>query len=334
MKRFVATALALVLPAVALAQGAKPAAAPAGPQGVLFDKVVAAIGDEAITLQEVQQRASSARNPLAEVIAGTPGAEGNAGLQAALDDLVAERLILGEAKKLEISIPDNEVDRHVKGIMEQNGWTDSDLENAIKMLGFRDVPAYRDHARRELTKSQVIRVKVGSKVRITDREVDEEFNRQFRGGKEEEEIHLWHIAFLIPEEVDVPGLRAILAKAEEVQAMAAEGKRDFEDLAREFGQDGSAPRGGDIGWIPRGRLQPGFEAAAFALKDGEVSRVVQSQMGFHVLRVSERRWVPIKDPEDAKRRIRYELSERALDKLYREWVKELKANGSVTIKGL
>lgn len=302
-------------------------------EAVLLDRVVAFIGDDAITLHEVRKRAEAARNPVAGAATGDAAGQ-DVTLVAALDDLLDERLILAEATKLGIQASDAEVDRHVQGIMDQNEWSKDDFVSAVRMLGFQDVAAYRAHARKELIKSQVLRLKVGAKVRVTDREVEEAFLREYAGGTAETEVHLWHIFFPIQEDVDADGLRLLIDRAAGVQRMAASGERPFEDLAREFGGDGSAAKGGDVGWFPRGRLQASLEDAAFALPDGKVSGVVQSAAGFHVLRVTGRRQVPITDPEEAKARIRYELTEQGFAREYKAWVRTLRASGRIVVRPL
>ena len=321
--------LAGILPALVAALPA--AAQPAG--AVRLDRVVAYIGDEAITLHDVRKRAEAARNPVAGAAAGDAAGE-RVTLGAALDDLVDERLILAEATKLGIQASEEDVDRHVQGIMDQNEWSKDDFASAVKMLGFPDIAAYRAHARKELVKSQVLRLKVGAKVRVSDREIEEAFLREYAGGTAETEVHLWHIFFPIPEDVDADGLRALVDLATRVQRMAAAGERPFEDLAREFGGDGSASRGGDVGWFPRGRLQASLEEAAFALPDGGISGVVQSAAGFHVLRVTGRRQVPIGKPDEAKARIRYELTERGFEREYKAWVRSLRASGRIVVRPL
>ena len=332
---FVLVLGAVVVPGLCSAQAAAPASpSPKAAAAALveFDRVVASVGTEAITLSEVRDRAKSARNAVAEAVTSSPAPQGDA-LKTALDDLVAERLVLAEARKLNLEVPEADVDKHVAGIKEQNGWSQDDFVAAVKMLGFADVTAYRDHARRELMKSQVLRVKVGSKVRITDLEVDEEFARRHPGNTDEE-VHLWHIALLVPDAATVEAIDALARKAREIQAVAAAGSRTFEDLAKEFGMDGSAQRGGDVGWFTKGKLQAALENTAFALRDNEISPVVQSSVGFHVLRVTERRRVPLADAEEAKRRIRFELSEAAFARLYVDYVKELKASGRVIVRPL
>ena len=232
---------------------------------------------------------------------------------------------------MNLEVPDSDVDKHVAGIREQNGWSEDDFVAAVKMLGFVDVKSYRDHARRELMKSQVLRLKVGSKVRITDREIDEEFARRHPGNTDSE-VHLWHIALLVPDSATVEQIDALARKAREIREAAVSGGKGFEELAKEFGMDGSAQRGGDVGWFTKGKLQAALENTAFALSDNEISQVVQSSVGFHVLRVTERRRVPLADADEARRRIKYELSEAAFARLYVEYVKELKASGRVVVR--
>ena len=78
------------------------------------------------------------------------------------------------------------------------------------------------------------------------------------------------------------------AKAEEVLKRARAGE-DFAKLAQEFGSDGTKDKGGDLGWFGHGQMDPDFEKAAYALKPGEISEIVQTRFGFHLIKLEERK---------------------------------------------
>jgi hypothetical protein len=78
------------------------------------------------------------------------------------------------------------------------------------------------------------------------------------------------------------------AKAEEV-LKRARGGEDFGKLAQEFGSDGTQDKGGDLGWFGHGQMDPDFEKATYALKPGEISDVVQTRFGFHIIKLEDRK---------------------------------------------
>lgn len=301
-------------------------------QGFVVDTVVATVGTDVITQYDVRKRMQITSTPLASIMAGGTGMEDeSAQFKQALDDLISDMLVLKEARKSGITVPAEEVDSHVDQLKKRNNWTDSDFAVAVGMLGFEGVDAYRAHASNELLKSKVLRMKIGGRITVSDREVQEIFDARYEGGKTEEEIHLAHIAIPIPDDVTDDGIRELLRQASEIRKIAARGEKPFDELARTFGRDSTAARGGDVGWFPVGRLQPSLEEAAFGLQDGEISDVVQSSFGFHILTVLERRRVPLRDAEEAKRRIKWELSEVAFQKGYKDFVMELRRSARINV---
>lgn len=98
---------------------------------------------------------------------------------------------------------------------------------------------------------------------------------------------------------------------------------DFGELARLHSQDGSAANGGDLGWVNPGDTVPEFERGMDALQDGEVSPVIQSPFGFHIIKVEERR---IQDMSQEKQRLaaRQALRERKMDEAYQDWLRQLR----------
>ena len=98
---------------------------------------------------------------------------------------------------------------------------------------------------------------------------------------------------------------------------------DFAELARLYSQDGSAAKGGDLGWISPGDTVPDFERAMDALTDNQISPVVQSQFGMHLIQVLERRQRDVSE-ERKRAAARQALRERRLDEAYQDWLRQLR----------
>lgn len=119
---------------------------------------------------------------------------------------------------------------------------------------------------------------------ISDAELREAFEDQAPGQR----VRARHILLSYPQDADEAARDSVGELAETLQQRAASGE-DFAPLAREHSQDqGTAQEGGDLGWFERGRMVQPFEEAAFALQPGEVSDVVETPFGLHVIKVEER----------------------------------------------
>ncbi|MFT4416725.1 peptidylprolyl isomerase [Fredinandcohnia humi] len=103
--------------------------------------------------------------------------------------------------------------------------------------------------------------------------------------KEGEVIKASHILVKVTEESTDEEKKAAEAKIKEVQEKLAAGG-DFSELAKEYSEDGSAANGGDLGWFTKGQMVPAFEEAAFALKKDEVSEIVKSDFGYHIIKAT------------------------------------------------
>jgi len=147
---------------------------------------------------------------------------------------------------------------------------------------------------------------------ITDEDLEEAWRREGPGV----EIEARHILLRIPAEPTQRQRDSLVAKAEELRQRALAGE-DFAELASEYSEDpGSAQRGGDLGYFGRNRMVEPFEDAAFALEPGEVSDVVETPFGYHIIMVTDRRETELGIQRDDFRRQLLEQRERAAELAY------------------
>jgi peptidyl-prolyl cis-trans isomerase SurA len=109
------------------------------------------------------------------------------------------------------------------------------------------------------------------------------------------------------------------------------GNRKFEDLARQYSEDGSSASGGDLGWAAPGSFVPEFEEAMSKLPPGGISTPIVSRFGVHLIQVVERRQVAV-DPKELREQIRNQLREQKFGPAYADWVAELKARAYIEMR--
>jgi peptidyl-prolyl cis-trans isomerase D len=142
-----------------------------------------------------------------------------------------------------------------------------------------------------------------SRVRVSEEEIEEYYqihrDTKFR---QPQALRLRQIFFRVPEGAASQEREAVRSRAEEVLRRARSGA-DFAGLAKENSQDPSAAQGGDIGFFSAGQLLPALDKAAFALKKGEISDVVETSLGYHILKVEDVRDEKIKSLKEAREEI-------------------------------
>jgi peptidyl-prolyl cis-trans isomerase C len=158
---------------------------------------------------------------------------------------------------------------------------------------------------------------------------DDELRAFFEEEHPGDEVRARHILLLYPDQPTSTQLDSIRALAEQLRDRAL-GGADFENLAREYSEDpGSAGRGGDLGYFGRGLMVPPFEEAAFSLEPGEISDVVETQYGLHVIRSEDRRQP---DFEEIQEGLREELKSVRTMRAESTFVADLEERGAIQIE--
>ncbi len=156
----------------------------------------------------------------------------------------------------------------------------------LKIEGYTE-EGYREHMRRLISGKQYLD-RIAAKAQVTDQDVQAFYDDNPDKFATPELVRARHILIKVAPSADEDTRRAAREKMDDLLAQAR-GGADFADLARQHSQDGSAPSGGDLGYFGRGQMVPAFEQATFALQPGEVSDVVETRFGLHIIKLEERK---------------------------------------------
>ena len=250
---------------------------------LVLDKIIAKIGSEVIFHSDVEEQMAMMRDRNAK-----PGASERCLI---IESLIAQAMLVHYAKIDSVVVTDEEVEAEIDQRMNQ---ILSMMNNDRKM--FQEVYGQTVSEMREQVKDDMQRKLLGDRmqdqiinnVEVTPSEVQEYFNSipkdslpYFNAEVEIAEIVIY------PQVNQTERIKA-LQKITDVQRQLKEGG-DFAQLALKYSDDGSGMNGGDLGWTTRGSFVPEFEAAAFQLKNGETSDIIETEYGFHILQVIERK---------------------------------------------
>lgn len=332
MKRTMHILAGLSLLAIpALAVEGRRAALPKGLAEV--EGIAAVVGDQIITLSELR-RAQGSQQVAQSVVptdAERPRSESALRLQT-LQSLIDNALVLRAAKDLGLTAEEKDIDQQINATMKKNAWSSSDLADAVRRIGFPSVAAYRAHVRQELLRMQMLRYKLGSKLRVTDDEVKKVIDQEHGGGQYEDELHARHILIVVPADASPPDVARLRDKAWKCHDEIAQKNRPFEDVAAECSDDTGTGPGGDLGWQRRWTLDPTFASKLWSLKKGEMSQVIQTPFGFHVIQMLDRRRAEVKDKDVLEQFVRSRLTEEQFVRLYRAWIEELRASTHIEVR--
>lgn len=191
-----------------------------------------------------------------------------------LNQLIDYELLYQQAQKEKVKISNDEINLEIEKIKD-NFPSPEEFDEALKANN-TTLSQLKEDIKRQLMINKVLE-ETRSQVNISDEDLLEYYNKNKESLFEPEQVHARHILVETEEEANTLLLQL------------KEGLTDFSELAKEKSTDSSAPSGGDLGFFARGQMVKEFEDAAFSLEPGEISDVVQTQFGYHIIKCEERK---------------------------------------------
>jgi len=274
MRHFIAVAVLAALP---LAAGAQ--------KVVLVDRIVAVVSKEVITYTELNEAVAAAERHLRRQ--GTQLPPRDVLERQMLERMVLDKAQLQMARDTGIRVDELQVDRAVQRVAENNKMTLAEFRRVLE----RDrIPfdMWRQEVREQILLTRLREREVDDKIQVSDTEVDLFLEEQRARRGQSVEYNVSHVLVRVPEQASPERIEAARAKAAKVIA-EAKGGADFGRLAASYSEAFDALQGGGLGWRTQDRLPEAFATELAKMKPGEVSGVVRSSAGMHVLRLNDRR---------------------------------------------
>ncbi len=302
------------------------AAASAAPRPV--NRIAAIVNDDIILMSDVEVQASADLARSQRTLLDLSPKERTRVEREALDSLIADKLLDSEVKTANIEIPDHDIDQAMEATKKQYNMDDAAFERELAKEGY-SMSSYRDMMRRKMGQFELLRMKVSSKIRVSDEDVKAEYARRAKMDSAEEEVRVRQIFFRIPKEAkDDP---AVKARAMDIAKRARAGE-NFVELCKKYSEGPSREDGGDLGYFRRGVMQAEVDRAVFGLKVGQVSDPVKSQWGYHVFMLVDRRKLPPPPFEQIRTELREKLLTEQQAQYTKSYVDELRRAASVDVK--
>jgi len=307
------------------APAAPPQAPAAKPVPAQLPEVVARVNGETISGKELEDaiRAISGRaGPI-------PPDERDRVYRGVLDDMIGYRLMIQEAKARKIAVADAEIDAQVAQIRSQFP-NDAQFQQALTAQN-TTLEAVRNDTRDEMSAAKLVDSEIASKIAVKPEAVTDFYNKNQDKFQQGARVRASHILIGIPQNADAATKQQAKSKAEALLKDLKAGK-DFAEAAKANSQDpGSAPNGGDLGYFEQGQMVPPFEQAAFALKAGEMSDVVETQFGYHIIKVADKQTSRVVPLDEAKKQIEEYLTQQNRHAQTEVFVQALKAKAKVEV---
>jgi peptidyl-prolyl cis-trans isomerase SurA len=257
----------------------------AAAEPVLLDRVVAVVNSEVVTRLELDGQLRLAEMQLKRQ--GTPMPPQEQLERQLLERMITTRVLTQAARESGLRIDDAQLQRALERIAEDNKLSLDAFRAQLEKDGV-NFARFREEVRNEIVVSRLKEREVDSRIMITDAEIDGYLRNQTAQGGKDDEYNLAHILILVPEEAAPEQIQARRAVAERALTQL-KGGADFRQVSASFSDAQNALEGGTLGWRSAARLPEMFVDGVKGLKVGDISPILRSANGFHILKLLDKR---------------------------------------------
>jgi peptidyl-prolyl cis-trans isomerase SurA len=248
------------------------------------DRIIAKVNEKIITQSELEERTFVRMMSLQKAnVQPMPTKEEV--MYGELESMIEEKLLIDAGRKLSLDVGEKNVTKAIDEIKRNNGLSDEDLEKMLQAES-KTMEEYRGKIYDQILISRVVGFEVRKRITVSKEEIEKYYSQHLKEYWVSEKLQLRHILFIMDDTLLEEDKRIKRQKARLALQKIRSGE-DFIAVAKEFSEDVSASTGGELGEIERGKMVPDFEKAAFLLKEGEVSGLIETPYGLHIIKVDK-----------------------------------------------
>ena len=297
--------------------------------GEIVDRVIAVVNDDVITQYELENTVELILKRYEQSI--PPGDRERVAAEARkalLDRLIDDLILRQEAKRLGITVREEEVNLTIQENLKRRKMSIEDLQQVLIKEG-NSYERYREATRSDLIKMRIMQREIRPRISVTNEEIGafyQEHRDEYEGKLR---VRLLMIALPLPDNSPVVKEEMRL-KAQAILQRIRAGE-SFEALANEFAA-GPARTGGDIGYVEKGSISPAIEEVAFSLKPGEISDVIETPQGFYIIRALDRRGGGSLTVKATREDVEERIYRDKMEKKFAEWMVEKRQKAHIEIR--
>jgi len=298
----------------------------------VVDRIIAVVNDEIITLREFNVAFVPYLKKIEESYSGAERETAirqtrEAFLQRQIDSL----LILQEARKAKISVKDEEIIEVLENSLSRQNVSMAEFQKKLAQEN-SSLDLVKEEIRGQIARSKLMRREIRAKVVISEQEIGEYYQKHRDEYEGKEAVRLFQALFVVPREADKATKEKIKQEVNLIRKRAAEGEPLELIISSHLQKTSTAIQAGDIGFIEKGVAIPEVEKEAFGLSINQVSSVIESPLGFHILKVVDKKGAGVKPMETIREEIKMKLEEEKLEKSYDEWIAALRKKAHIEIR--
>lgn len=296
----------------------------------VVDKIIATVNSDAVLqsdLKNLEERLGDNRGVDETLLLDDSVADLKKNKKSQLDFLIREKLVDSEIKRQNLSITNERVEMELNQMAKKNGLSRSEFDSYVTKQGI-SLEDYKEFIKSRIERQSFFENEIISKLRITDEDAYSEY--QTKNPKYKPNVNEFTIAQIYFNPRKTGGPEAALKRAEAVLERIKNGEQ-YETLADKFNEDGSGNPGGLLGSFKTGEFNPEIEAAISNLKEGEITSIVQTKRGYHIVKVISKKITTDPNFVKVKDAIKAQLVEKNFKRQLKNWIETKKQDSYITI---